>query len=345
MAKQTFTTGQVLTAAQVNALQGNDYNQTVSTKTASYILVAADKGTRIVMNSTSATTITVNTGLFDAGDTLYIHNTNSGVCTITAGTATVATSGSLVLAQNQGGVLYFTSASASIFFQYATPASGDIEGVTAGTGISGGGTSGTVTITNSMATEITAAGDIIVGTGSGTFDNLPIGTTGQILTADTTVSPYKVKWAAPSGGSSTFAGCLAYRVTSATVAGSTTTAITLTAEQYDTDGYHNNSTNTSRLTIPSGKAGYYQINANIETATTTSANSLGIFINGTRYVGHDYTGNSGNESVCLSIIAYLAVSDYVEMRFYNGSGTALNVYGSADTVDQTTSLSIGYLGA
>jgi hypothetical protein len=56
-----------------------------------------------------------------------------------------------------------------------------------------------------MATEITAAGDIIVGTGSGTFDNLPIGTTGQILTADTTVSPYKVKWAtAASGGDFTF---------------------------------------------------------------------------------------------------------------------------------------------
>lgn len=77
---------------------------------------------------------------------------------------------------------------------------GDITGVTAGTGISGGGTSGTVTITNSMATEITAAGDIIVGTGSGTFDNLPIGTTGQVLTADTTVSPYKVKWATASSG-------------------------------------------------------------------------------------------------------------------------------------------------
>jgi hypothetical protein len=30
---------------------------------------------------------------------------------------------------------------------------------------------------------------------------LPIGSTGQILTADTTVSPYKVKWATPAGGS------------------------------------------------------------------------------------------------------------------------------------------------
>ena len=78
--------------------------------------------------------------------------------------------------------------------------SGDITGVTAGTGISGGGTSGTVTITNDMATTITAAGDIVVGTGSGTYDNLPIGTTGQVLTADTTVSPYKVKWATASSG-------------------------------------------------------------------------------------------------------------------------------------------------
>ncbi|CAB4222154.1 hypothetical protein UFOVP1649_28, partial [uncultured Caudovirales phage] len=39
MAKQTFTVGQVLTAAQMTSLQGNDYNQTVNGKTASYTLV------------------------------------------------------------------------------------------------------------------------------------------------------------------------------------------------------------------------------------------------------------------------------------------------------------------
>ena len=77
---------------------------------------------------------------------------------------------------------------------------GDITAVTAGTGLTGGGTSGAVTLTNDMATTITASGDIVVGTGSGTYDNLPIGTTGQVLTADTTVSPYKVKWAAPASG-------------------------------------------------------------------------------------------------------------------------------------------------
>jgi hypothetical protein len=73
---------------------------------------------------------------------------------------------------------------------------GDITGVTAGTGISGGGTSGTVTVTNSMATAITTAGDLIKGTGSGTFDRLGIGSTGQVLT----VSGGAPAWATPAGG-------------------------------------------------------------------------------------------------------------------------------------------------
>ena len=83
----------------------------------------------------------------------------------------------------------------------ASGASGDVTGVTAGTGITVTNPTGPVpTVTNDMATTITAAGDIVVGTGSGTYDNLPIGTTAQVLTADTTVSPYKVKWATPAGG-------------------------------------------------------------------------------------------------------------------------------------------------
>ena len=82
----------------------------------------------------------------------------------------------------------------------ASGATGDIEGVTAGTGISGGGTSGTVTITNSMATEITAKADLIVGTGNAAFDNLAVGANGTVLTADSTVSPTGLKWAAPAGG-------------------------------------------------------------------------------------------------------------------------------------------------
>jgi hypothetical protein len=105
--------------------------------------------------------------------------------------------GQFAFTKDTNGLWYYDGAA-----WVASGATGDIEGVTAGVGITGGGTSGTVTITNDMATTITAAGDIVVGTGSGTYDNLPIGTTNQILTADTTVSPYKVKWATPAAASS-----------------------------------------------------------------------------------------------------------------------------------------------
>jgi hypothetical protein len=106
-----------------------------------------------------------------------------------------------LLGGTTGQILSKTSAT-DLDFTWINNDQGDITGVTAGTGITGGGTSGAVTITNDMATTITASGDIVVGTGSGTYDNLPIGTTGQLLTADTTVSPYKVKWATPAAAAS-----------------------------------------------------------------------------------------------------------------------------------------------
>jgi hypothetical protein len=122
-----------------------------------------------------------------------------------------------LLGGTTGQILSKTSAT-DLDFTWISPTAGDITGVTAGTGISGGGTSGTVTVTNDMATTITAAGDIVVGTGSGTYDNLPIGTTNQVLTADTTVSPYKVKWAAPSSGAMT-------KITTATFASTTSVSV------------------------------------------------------------------------------------------------------------------------
>jgi hypothetical protein len=122
MAITTFTAAQVLTAAQMNAVQSNDFNQTVSTKTASYTLVAADKGTRIVMNVASANTVTVNTSLFSAGDTLVIQNIGAGVTTVTAGTATVSSAGPLAIPQYGSGTLYFTSAGVAIYFPSAVTA-------------------------------------------------------------------------------------------------------------------------------------------------------------------------------------------------------------------------------
>jgi hypothetical protein len=176
MAIQDFTAGQILTAAQMDSLQANDYNWTVSTKTDSYTLVATDKGTRVVMNKATATTITVNTSLFSAGDTLFIQNIGAGTCTITAGTATVTTAGSLALAQWGGGTLYFTSASAAIFFSGGSPAYGTATG-----GI-GAPTAATIGGVNYEYLTFTSTGTLTI-TKAGFFDFLAIGggtSTGRI---------------------------------------------------------------------------------------------------------------------------------------------------------------------
>jgi hypothetical protein len=144
--------------------------------------------------------------LFQTGDVLTAAQVNTYLNeqTVMVFASAAARTSALTSVLAEGMVSYLQDTNAVEVYDgsawVSIGASGDITGVTAGTGISGGGTSGTVTITNDMATTITAAGDIVVGTGSGTYDNLPIGTTGQVLTADTTVSPYKVKWASAAGG-------------------------------------------------------------------------------------------------------------------------------------------------
>lgn len=95
----------------------------------------------------------------------------------------VATSMQDLLGGASGYILSKASAT-DMDFAWIANDQGDITGVTAGTGISGGGTSGAVTVTNSMATTITTKGDLVPGTGSGTFARLPVGTNGQILSAD-----------------------------------------------------------------------------------------------------------------------------------------------------------------
>ena len=168
MTKQTFTTGQVLTAAQMTSLQQTAMGGGSTTaKTASYVLVAADAGTVVQMNSASATTITVNTALFAAGDSVQIQNVGAGVCTVTAGTATVSTSATLALKQYDAGTLYFNTTSAAFFFAV-----------------------------DAADTPLTTTGDIIYSSSGSTAARLGIGSSAQVLTVASGIP----SWATPAAG-------------------------------------------------------------------------------------------------------------------------------------------------
>lgn len=77
----------------------------------------------------------------------------------------------------------------------------DINQVNAGVGITGGGTSGTVTITNDMATTINAAGDLLYGTANDAYTRLGIGTAGQYLKVNSGATA--PEWATLSAGGMT----------------------------------------------------------------------------------------------------------------------------------------------
>lgn len=299
MAKQTFTTGQVLTAAQQNSLQANDFNQTVSVKTANYSLLAADKGTRIEFNTSGSVTCTVNSGEFDAGDTLIIQNRGAGTATITAGTATVNTSASLALAQYSAGTLYFVSDSAALFF-------GDAAGIS--------------------ASIVDAKGDLIVGTADNTVGRLAVGTNGYTLVADSGETT-GLKWAAPSGAS--FVGASAYRSTTLSLTADTVVIVTYANESYDTSGFHSTSADTSRMTVPSGKAGKYLCIANMFATGGSSRMIIYPYKNGSNVGGSpnwsyviDNRGYGNAGAMTGSWVMDLAETDYVEVGLYSATNTA-----------------------
>ena len=251
------------------------------------------------------------------------------------------------MAQLKGGTtgqILSKTSNSDMAFTWIANDQGDITAVTAGTGLTGGGTTGAVTLTNDMATAIDAKGDLIAGTGADAYARLAVGTNGQILTADSTTAT-GLKWATAASGS-TFAGCRLFQSSDQSLSSSVTTTLTFGSESFDTDAFHSTSTNTSRITIPSGKAGKYLFVGTVRFAdNNTGTRQFWFSYNGggsfAPLVTTQNTATTNRWVATASLIYDMAVGDYMEMQAWQNSGGSLTTTSGSDN----TTFSCAYLGA
>ena len=272
----------------------------------------------------------------------------------------VDTSMAYLLGGTTGQILSKTSGT-NMAFTWINNDQGDITGITATSPLTGGGSSGAITVgiqdattsvkgsvqlsdststTSSVLaatpTAVKSAYDLADGAiakttvttaGDVIYRNatvptrLGIGTAGQVLTVNSGATA--PEWSTPTGSSgATFS---AYGVSgNQNVTGATWTAVTLGSEAWDSDNCY--STSTYRFTPTT--SGYYQFNWGIQCANTTlKAMWSSIYKNGTVYKYGVYTQMttvSGDGITCGSALIYMnGSSDYVQMYGWveGGGGT------------------------
>lgn len=354
--------------------------------------------------------------LFNTGDVLTAAQVNTylqqQVIMVFADSTARTTALSGVL--SEGMFSYLTGTNAFQYYNGAAWADvsnpGDITGVTAGTGLSGGGTSGAVTlsintavtadlttaqtltnkklsdstttivdvtdatkavkfdvggttaITGTIATNFTTAKTVTIPDATGTLAltsevinnslittagdiiyrnatvpvRLGIGTAGQVLTVNSgaTAPEWKTISTTP-----TFVGCLATRSASIAFTANTERSIPFaSADIFDTDGFHDPSSNNTRITIPTGKSGYYLVTMSFFFFAGIDYQIVKFIKNGSASQTLQTQKNmaSNNASITGSATIYLAATDYIEMFAQINSTTT-------DTLN--ANFGVAYLGA
>jgi hypothetical protein len=127
----------------------------------------------------------------------------------------------------------------------------------------------------------------------------------------------------------------AYSSTAATtVTAATWTALAFNSEADDSQALHDTSTNPTRITIPTGGAGVYHFDAQIETnGTNLGTVDFGIALrtDGSTYVSKEQRAvpnTAWTTTLHLSCILKLAAGAYVELMYYTSNATAQWVGGA-----------------
>lgn len=198
------------------------------------------------------------------------------------------------------------------------------DGATGATGASG-------------AAPLTTKGDVLTYSTAAT--RLGVGANNTVLTADSSETT-GLKWATPSAAS--FVGCSITRTnTSSALTNGANYMVPFTAENYDTDAFHDNTTNNSRITIPTGKGGKYYVNTMYNNALGAigSYAIIRIYLNGSQIAQGFREGfilNSAATCGNASAVLTLSAGDYIEMGYQQGN---------TETVNMWFVMSATYLGA
>jgi hypothetical protein len=180
--------------------------------------------------------------------------------------------------------------------------------------------------TPSDQTPLTTKGDVF--TFSTVDARLGVGANGTVLTADSAETT-GLKWATVAAPS--FVGCSLTKTSSQGTDNATETAITFDSETYDTDGFHSTVTNTSRITIPAGKAGKYLFTGvYVFDDNATGIRYLNLKKNGSTnlYLNNANATSSSAGFYCFSFVYNLIATDYIEMFVYQNSGGSKNLLSS-----------------
>lgn len=183
---------------------------------------------------------------------------------------------------------------------------------------------------SSLTNPMTTKGDVLQGDTGGTPVRLGAGTAGQVLSSGGAAAFNS--WAVPLPVAH---GARVKRSADQSVGNNTLTAIAFTAEDYDTDTIHDNSTNNTRLTIPAVSGvttGLWSVKASGYVDLATSAVDVQIKLNGTTGIGfcrfqpiQTAGGSGGFPGYVIAIDYVFTAADYVEcfVRTPGGSGLAV----------------------
>lgn len=131
------------------------------------------------------------------------------------------------------------------------------------------------------------------------------------------------------GATVAFAGARVHNNAALTIPNNTPQAMTFNSERYDTDGYHDTGSNTSRLTIPTGKGGKYLVTAHVSwTANATGLRQLYFKLGAGTVIATSQTFSvhaTEPTRMSLSTVYDIAAAEYVEAFAQQTTGGNLDI--------------------